>query len=583
MGRALGLNKKGLPLYFSTLSPLEKDLMVRAGELAAGRLIRLQRASPEFAGEFEREAGRALGGRTAREQLYRLWEFPATKATQRILDDLFGKAGRGVPKTPAAAAALRRRLWRLADAARVCGLEVPGAYRSRVLAPAGRAAAAGLSAPLGEREADLSDARGTAWLVAGRRGGRGRRPELVFLAGRVKKKFDNKFIVACVDGRTGKTLWKAREKRGERWFDELRLRGKGSEPGFFEAFVHGEVVVVHGLYDVLAFKLSDGRLKWRYRVPFDFEIKRALSSGDLMVLAGKAETLALYVPTGDPRGELVWQEKEEGDVYMAPYFHGDRLVSVRKLPFSVTVRYRATGKLIGRLSLPDLSLNDRHPLVEKGPRALPAAHDGKLVVVSDGWYYIAVDVERMKVVWKRLIDNPDPTREPTMRFCLKGDYLAVVKEDFDWKAIYMLSSRTGELLWQTDPKDARTPRPIHSMIIRGGRLYGIKPHPGQGFYFAAMDCKTGKLLYRPREQKGYGGKPEVELFGRLYGGMAVARVKDRQDFELKVFDLAGGQLVHTARVKGTGSFGEHGRASATVQNGQLFLLGKNKLKSALKK
>ena len=56
--------------------------------------------------------------------------------------------------------------------------------------------------------------------------------------------------------------------------------------------------------------------------------------------------------------------------------------------------------MIGRLQLPDLSLNSKHPLLEKGPREMPAAHDGRLLVVSDGWYYIAVDVEKMKVVWR---------------------------------------------------------------------------------------------------------------------------------------------------------------------------------------
>ena len=101
-------------------------------------------------------------------------------------------------------------------------------------------------------------------------------------------------------------------------------------------------------------------------------------SGDLLVLAGQSETLALYLPTEDPRGEVVWQEKEEGDLYAAPYFHGDRLVSVRKMPFNLTVRYRSTGQLMGRLALPDLSLFDEHPLLENGPRELPVAHDGRL-------------------------------------------------------------------------------------------------------------------------------------------------------------------------------------------------------------
>ena len=46
-----------------------------------------------------------------------------------------------------------------------------------------------------------------------------------------------------------------------------------------------------------------------------------------------------------------WQEKETGDIYLPPYFVGDRLISVRKLPFNVSTRFHATGKLIGRLTL----------------------------------------------------------------------------------------------------------------------------------------------------------------------------------------------------------------------------------------
>jgi len=574
--RAAELMKRGMPLYYGALSPLEKDLVAGAGELAAARLMAMRRKSPEFAARLEKQATAVLGGKDGAQQLYRLWEFPATRTAQGILDRLFAKAA-VAGGSKAEQAGRRKRLWQLADAARICGLKVPAAHRGLVLAPPRPAGGKSLSLPVKERRTDLSDRDGTQWLVCERRGQTKTRPELAFLAGRVKKKFDNKFVLRCLDLTSGKALWDASEQRGEGWFKELRLKGKGNEPGFFEAWLHGDVVVVHGLFDVLAFRISDGKLKWRYRVPFDFEIKEAVSSGDLLILAGKAETLALYMPTNDPRGEIVWQEKEEGDVYIAPYFHKDLLVSVRKLPFSLTVRYRATGKLIGRLQLPDLSLNTRHPLLEKGPRSYPAAHDGGLLVVSDGWYYIAVDVEKMKVVWKRLIDNSDPTSEPTMRFCLKGEYLAVVKVDFDWKSIYMLSSRTGSLMWRTDPKNASSPRPVHSMMIEGDTLYGIKIHPGQGFYFAAMDCKTGKGRYRFNEQKGYAGKPSVGLFPRLYGECAVARIRDRQNFELKAFDVSKGKLVGTIKVKGTGDFREHGRASAAVQSGALLLLGKKEL------
>ena len=40
--------------------------------------------------------------------------------------------------------------------------------------------------------------------------------------------------------------------------------------------------------------------------------------------------------------------------------------------------------------------------------------------MTDSWYYILVDVEQMKVVWKRLIDQSDPTRDPAIRFALRA-------------------------------------------------------------------------------------------------------------------------------------------------------------------
>jgi len=301
------------------------------------------------------------------------------------------------------------------------------------------------------------------------------------------------------------------------------------------------------------------------------------------VLAGQAETVVLCLGTKDPRGEVVWQEKDVGDLYTEPYFHGDRLVTVRKMPFNVTVRYRSTGKLIGRLNLPDLTLFEDHPLVENGPKEIPFAHDGKDLVVSDGWYYILVDVERIKILWKRLIDENDPTRPPPLRFELGDEYLTVVRQNFDVKTIYMLSRATGEVLWRTDPKDARSPQPIYSMHIHEGKLYGIKPHAGQAFYFVGLDGKTGKDLFPPNEQKGYGGKPDVRLRPGRSGDIVVVEIRDRQDFELKAFSLKDGKLVHTVKVKSAGDFGEHGRASATVQNSKLVLLGKNELKTATKK
>jgi outer membrane protein assembly factor BamB/tetratricopeptide (TPR) repeat protein len=579
IGTASSLLKKGLGLYFGALSPLNKDLKVRAGELGALRLIQLQQRFPALKQALDKEAGIELPKQSADEQVARLWEYAGTPAAQKFVDQL-GAATEKEQKQPGltleSLAALRKRQWALADAARICSLKLPDALQGPLLAPRSLPPPAALGTFQRNRTNDLDEERGPAWLVLERGDPQQAEPDRLFLGGRVKKKFDNKFLLYCLDQKTGKVAWKAQEQRGETWFDEIRLFGKGDEPGFCEAFVHQDVVVVHGLYDVLAFQLSDGKLKWRYQVPFNFEIRHAVMSGDLLALAGESETLTLYLGTSDPRGEVVWQEKEEGNLYYPPYLVGDRLVSLRKMPFNLTVRYRSTGKMIGRLELPDLLLLDENPLLETGAKCLPIARDGNRLAVSDGTYYILLDVERMKVVWKRLIDANDPTRLPPLRLELNGDYLAAVKQDFDSKAICMLSSRTGELLWRTDPKVAGSPQPIDTMLIRDGKLYGIKPHPGQGYYFTGLDCQTGKTLFS-NEQTGYGGKPEVRLRHEAYGDAVVVQLRDRQDFELKAFSAKTGKLLHKVNGKAAGDFGEHGRASATVQNGRLTLLGKNEL------
>jgi hypothetical protein len=141
---------------------------------------------------------------------------------------------------------------------------------------------------------------------------------------------------------------------------------------------------------------------------------------------------------------------------------------------------------------------------------------------------------------------------------------------------------TGEVLWPIH-EDGPKPRPMHSLRIRDGKLIGLIPHAGQGFYFAVLDCRTGRARFAPCEQTGYGGRPEVVLAEHLYGNCAVAMLKDRQDFEIIAFDRKAGKLVDRIKVKGIGDFGEHGRVSATVQNGNLALLGKNDLRTTLGK
>ena len=256
----------------------------------------------------------------------------------------------------------------------------------------------------------------------------------------------------------------------------------------------------------------------------------------------------------------------------------DRIISVRKLPFNVTVRYRATGRLIGRLELPDLSMFDEHPLVENGPRELPIAHHDKLLAVTDGWYYLLIDVERLAVVWKRLIDNNNVTSEPPLRFALSDDYLAVLKHDYDTKALYMIRASTGEVLWRTDPKDSNSPRPAYSMHIEGEQLFAIEPHAGQGYYVVGRNCETGEQLFR-QEVDGYQAKPEVTLLPQTFGPYLVTKLADRQDFELQAFSSKDGRPVAKVGMKGVGPFGIPCRMSDTVQQGRLILMSKDELRN----
>ncbi len=568
-----------LPLYYSAVSPAEKELNVRAEQVAVNRLVAMQQASAEFKTAYEQQAAKTLSNKEKADQMNYLVEYPHTQAGQEVLSELLADTEKALKATGddfARAADLRKEQWRLADIARLSGFHLTANLQKGLLAPAPKPAAP-LTFPLKVNELDMEEKRGPAWLVLDRKGARDVRPELMFMGGRVKKKFDNKFLLYAVDTATGKTVWKATEKRGETWFDEIRLKGKGNEPGFSSAMVLNDMVVVHGLFDVLAFNLSDGKLRWRYRVPFNFEIRYSVWSGDMLVLAGESDTVMLYLPTRDPSGEPVWQENEQGELYAEPWFYKDRLIMVRKMPFNVTIRYRSTGKLIGRHDFDNLTLWQHHPLLKNGPEEYPVSHDRHLLALCGSGYYILFNVEDMRVQWRRLMDKDAQT---PVRMELNGDYLSIIKKNFDAEVMYMLSSRTGNVLWHTDPKKPGQYIPMHSMRISDGKLYGLRKHPGQGFYFCGVDCKTGKELFRQYNQKGYQARPEVRLRRQQYGNVLVAEVKDRQDFELIGFDMKTGKPGQRLKIKGLGNIGEPGRASATIQNGCMVLHGKKMVKIA---
>ncbi|MCX7590590.1 MAG: PQQ-binding-like beta-propeller repeat protein, partial [Kiritimatiellae bacterium] len=159
--RTMELMRKELPVYFGTLSPVRPELTIRAGDLAAARLVKLCEDSPEFASTFEQQARTALAGATPEEQLVRLCEFPATRTAQEVLNGLFLhlKKKRDQGTDPAF---IRKELWRLADLARICRLAIPEDMRAPVLAPPSEPPPAPLLFPVATVTNSVAEERGTA-------------------------------------------------------------------------------------------------------------------------------------------------------------------------------------------------------------------------------------------------------------------------------------------------------------------------------------------------------------------------------------------------------------------------------------
>lgn len=374
--------------------------------------------------------------------------------------------------------------------------------------------------------------------------------------------------MVCFDMNQDKEVWRK---------EEFRLKDEGREPGFYKAFVYQDIVVINGMYDVFGFNLKTGDEIWHYKVPYSFEINESTMSGNIFAISGNTETIALQIDTKSLVGEVAWQQKEEGNIYFKPYFLNDLFISVRKYPFNITSRHRTTGSLLARLSLPDLSMVDSHPLVKDGSLSLPIAKFDRYVVVSDERYLIVYDVVKMEMTWKTLLANVDQSKDLKMRFAINEKFVTLIKEDYDRKAIYCYNLLNGEVLWNTNPVNSGSPQPIYDMLLEGDMLYGIGQHPGQGFYLVSYDCakgvrKTNKLI------EGYASIPVVSLRKNAYGNYVVVEVQDKKDFQVLVLDKNTGEIIKKVADKGDGPIGEVGRVAVTVQDGHPVLFSKVQFK-----
>jgi outer membrane protein assembly factor BamB/tetratricopeptide (TPR) repeat protein len=559
--KALELASKSIPLFLSSVSPLSKELNVRTGDLAILKLIELLKNSGGYESEYNKLGDTELAGDKIDQLIYHLWKYPGITKGQETFSHIC-TLSLALPDED------KRNVWRkLGHMAKICKFKLPSDLTDFLAIPQ-KSVFKDINPSEGDKSYEVGSFKDGIMITLQREGDQSIQPNLLFLGVKLPKKVGFRFSVVCFDLAQGNEVWRK---------EEFRLKDLGKEPGFYKAYVYKDMVVVNGLYDVFAFNIKDGAEIWHYKAPFSFEIVEATMSGNIFALCGNSETIALQIDTKSPIGEVAWQQKEDGNIYYKPYFVNDLFISIRKYPFNLTSRHRTTGSLTARMSLPDLSQVETHPLLKEESLALPIAQYDRFVTVTDEKYIIVYDVVKMVVLWKTLLSNVDISKEVQLRIEMNDKYVVVVKEDFDRKAIYCFNLNTGEILWNTDPVYPNSPQPLSSLLLDSDTLYGIGEYAGMGFYFVSYDCAKGATKFK-KMFEGYGVKPKVDLRQNIYGKHIVAEIQEKKDFQLMVFDKNTGEVVKKVSEKGDGPIGEVGRVAMTIQDGHPILFSKLKFK-----
>lgn len=559
--KALDLSLGSFPLYLSSVSPLPKELTVRTGDLAILKFIELLKKSSGYESEYNKSGDTELAGDKIDQLMYHVWKYPNTAKGQETFNKICSLAG-ALPEEE------KRDAWRrLGHLAKICKFKLPNDLTA-FLSYSEKVDTKDINPANGDKTYEVGNFKDGIMITMEREGDDSISPNLMFISVKLPKKIGFRFSVVCFDLAQGKEVWRK---------EEFRLKDLGKEPGFFKAYVYKDIVVVNGMYDVFGFNIKDGNQLWHYKAPYSLEIYEATMSGNIFVISGANETIALQVDTKSSVGEVAWQQKEDGNIYFKPYFVNEYFISVRKYPFNITSRHRTTGSLLMRLAIPDLSQVESHPLIKDGPTALPVARYDRYVVVTDEKYVIVYDVVKMEMVWKTLLSNVDLSKDVKMLVSVNEKYVILVKEDYDRKAIYCYSLQTGDILWATDPTNSGSLQAIYSLVLEGDTLYGIGEHPGQGFFFVAYDCASGKQKYR-KLNEGFSSTPLVKVRDVVYGKTIAIEVQDRKDFYIMVMDKNTGNVLKKITDKGDGPIGEVGRVAITVQDGFPVLFSKSQFK-----
>jgi hypothetical protein len=431
---------------------------------------------------------------------------------------------------------------------------------------------------------------------------------LLFVGGRKKRAFGNRYNLLCWDMKADKKLWETpgillHKKEGSE-----ASSSHAYEVGFEEVFIWNDLAIVHGQYDVIAVNRLPGqelyeqegsrhgkkKTRWHFRVPLGFVIRKVDMCGEVIVLCGRGSTMALSAVNG----QIVWDAREAGEFYAGPFFHEDIAFTVRKSPSEVSFRRTGSGRLLRRLSLPGLTTNRQHPLfagegsegnvaAAEAAEAHPVASADGLLVVNDGLTYYLVDVEKQEIRWSRGATKLDTSRDAAYRMWIDDGRIFVLKPYYAVLENAVLDAATGDMIWrrreggkkqdatvkkfekergsEEDPgAKAATGLVLGSMEFVDGIAYGVKYEMGATTVtLVGMDPKSGNEVMKIRE-KGY-EEPEAYVEPSWSKGCVNVRIQDGNKFEVWQVDVKAKKLVQKTRLEGYGRLGEYGDASAVWQ------------------
>jgi hypothetical protein len=584
--------KAALGDYLLVVSHMDADYVVETRSFMTKRLRELiARAPKNFRDEYEKLAAEQLkqyddikvGERV-------LWCWPGSEAAKGKIRELVGKTGSMKPVER------QTMLWKFADLAQACGLGdglVSGGKKGLTRAAPPDHMPSGAGKALEEKKNEDPD---MVRLALPQKGRVKDTAHLLFVGGRKRRAYGNRFTVTCWDMKVNKRAWVSRE---------ILLGGKVAgqeayEVGFEEIFLHGELAIVHGQYDVIALSCDPGAdldqrgkkdSRWHFRAPLGFEIKSVELCGDVLVLCGRGSTVAISPLTG----EILWDAAEMGEFYAGPFFHGDVVLTVRKSPSEVSFRKVGSGRLLSRLSIPGLSTNRKHPMftlegmggnpaAAEAAEAYPVACRQGTLALTDGLTYHVVDLEKRKLRWSCGASKLDRSRDAAYRMWIDGGRLFVLKPYYAVLENAVFDLASGAMVWRRreggkkmdtmlkkyadqDAEEggrAATGLVLTSMQFIGGEVYGIKYQMGgTSVVLVGMDPASGNEIMNVGE-KGF-SDPEAYVEPSWSAGCVNVRIQDGNRFELWQVDVKAKKIVQRLKLEGYGRLGEYGDCSMAWQ------------------